>query len=556
MKRLFSVSGYLVHYRSLPQTLFETILPHTTSHSKPSISMNRNEMAHRIEDTSEVWDVIIIGGGATGLGAGIEAASRGYRVVVLEQSDFAKGTSSRSTKLVHGGVRYLQQGDIPLVTEALRERGRLLRNAPHLVHNLPFVVPNYDWWEGPFYGIGLKIYDMLAGREGFGRSKHLSLEETFERIPTIEPEGLRGGTIYYDGQFDDARLAIHMAMTIADLGGTIINYTKVVGLTKENDMVQGVVVHDLESQTEHTLKGRVVINATGVFTDSIRSLDEPGATSMVQASQGVHIVLDRSFLPGYSAIMVPHTDDGRVLFAIPWHNRTVVGTTDTPLDGPSLEPRPLEDELEFLIVHSQRYLSKDPQSEDVLSCFAGLRPLVSSGDDDNTAAISRDHTIRISNSGLITIAGGKWTTYRKMGEDVIDQAMTIGGLEERPSVTKNLHLHGWHANADSFDTLSVYGSDAPSVKSTLNEHPNGKELIHDRLPYFKGEVAWAVKNEMARTLDDVLARRTRALLLDARATIEAAPSVAQTMASLLDKDSAWEKEQLETFNGIAEGYIL
>ena len=518
--------------------------------------MNRNEMVHRISDTSEVWDVIIIGGGATGLGAGIEAASRGYRVVVLEQSDFAKGTSSRSTKLVHGGVRYLQQGDIPLVTEALRERGRLLRNAPHLVHNLPFVVPNYDWWEGPFYGIGLKIYDMLAGREGFGRSKHLSLEETFERIPTIEPEGLRGGTIYYDGQFDDARLAIHMAMTITDLGGSVLNYAKVVGLTKKNDLINGVVVRDLEEQSEYTLKGRVVINATGVFTDSIRVLDEPGASAMVQASQGVHIVLDRSFLPGDSAIMVPHTDDGRVLFAIPWHNRTVVGTTDTPLDGPSLEPRPLDEELEFLLVHSQRYLSKDPQEGDVLSCFAGLRPLVSSGDAENTAAISRDHTIRISNAGLITIAGGKWTTYRKMGEDVIDQAMTIGGLEERPSVTKHLHLHGWHANADSFGSLAVYGADAPSVKSSLSEQPNGKDLIHEGLPYYKGEISWAVHNEMARTLDDVLARRTRSLLLNARASIDAAPYVAKTMAELLGRDSTWQKEQVEQFEEMARGYVL
>ena len=513
-------------------------------------------MLHRIADTAEVWDVIIIGGGATGLGAGIEAASRGYRVVVLEQSDFAKGTSSRSTKLVHGGVRYLQQGDIPLVTEALRERGRLLRNAPHLVHNLPFVVPNYDWWEGPFYGIGLKIYDMLAGREGFGHSKHLSREETFERIPTIEPEGLRGGTIYYDGQFDDARLAIHMAMTISDLGGTVLNYTKVVGLTKENEMISGVIVHDLEENQEYTLKGRVVINATGVFTDTIRSLDEPDASSMVRASQGVHIVLDRSFLPGDSAIMVPHTDDGRVLFAIPWHERTVVGTTDTPLENPSLEPRPLEEELEFLLVHSQRYLTKDPQEEDVLSCFAGIRPLVHSGDAENTAAISRDHTIRISQSGLITIAGGKWTTYRKMGEDVIDQAMTIGGLEERPSVTKNLHLHGWHANADSFGSLAVYGADAPSVKSMLKELPEGSTQLHDRLPYFKGEITWAVRNEMARTVDDVLARRTRSILLDARASIEAAPTVAQILADLLGHDQAWQKEQVNQFTELAKGYLI
>ena len=518
--------------------------------------MNRDEMIYRVSDSSEIWDVIIVGGGATGLGAAIEAASRGYKTLLLEQHDFAKGTSSRSTKLVHGGVRYLQQGNVPLVTEALRERGRLLRNAPHLVHNLPFVVPNYDWWEGPFYGIGLKIYDMLAGKEGFGHSKHLSLEETLERIPTIEPEGLRGGTIYYDGQFDDARLAIDMAKTIADLGGTVINYCKVIGLLKKNGMTQGVVFNDIEGQTEHHVKGRVVINATGVFTDTVRVMDDSSSFPIIQVSQGVHIVLDRSFLPGDSAIMVPHTDDGRVLFAIPWHQRTVVGTTDTPLDEGSLEPRPLKEELEFLLVHSQRYLTKDPSEEDVLSCFAGLRPLVRSGDSDNTAALSRDHSILISSSGLITIAGGKWTTYRKMGEDVIDQAMTVGGLEERPSVTKNLHLHGWHPNADTFNELAIYGSDAPSVRSMLGEESGWGEKLHDRLPYYRGEVAWAIREEMARTLEDVLSRRTRALLLDARVSMEIAEDVAHIMATMLNRDSTWEQEQVSTYHELARNYVL
>lgn len=518
--------------------------------------MNRDEMLHRVADTSETWDIIIIGGGATGLGAAIEAASRGYRTLLLEQSDFAKGTSSRSTKLVHGGVRYLQQGNIPLVTEALRERGRLLRNAPHLVHNLPFVVPNYDWWEGPFYGIGLKIYDMLAGKEGFGHSRHLSLEDTLKRIPTIEPEGLRGGTIYYDGQFDDARLAIHMAMTVVDLGGTVLNYARVTGLSKQDSMVNGVRIQDLEKDNEYELKARVVINATGIFSDSVRSMDEPEVRKMIQVSQGIHIVLDRSFLPGDSAIMVPHTDDGRVLFAIPWHERTLVGTTDTPLDSPALEPRPLDEELEFLLVHSRRYLTKDPDESDVLSCFAGLRPLVRSADAESTAEISRDHTIQISNSGLVTIAGGKWTTYRKMGEDVIDQAMTIGGLEERASVTKNLHLHGWHANAASFNSLSMYGSDAPSVRSMLKDTEEGDTLLHPDLPYYKGEVAWAVKHEMARTVDDVLARRTRSLLLHARASIDIAPAVARQMAGLLGRDDAWVKDQVDAFNELASGYTL
>ncbi len=518
--------------------------------------MNRDEMLSRIEDVGETWDVIIIGGGATGLGAAIDASSRGYRTLLLEQHDFSKGTSSRSTKLVHGGVRYLQQGNVSLVVEALRERGRLLRNAPHLVHNLPFVVPNYDWWEGPFYGIGLKIYDMLAGKEGFGPSKHLSLEETLERIPTIEPEGLRGGTIYYDGQFDDARLAINMAQTAVDLGGTVANYMKVVNLIHQDNMVQGVVVQDMERGKEYSLRARSVINATGIFTDTIRKMDDRDAKTMVQPSQGVHIVLNRSFLPGDSAIMVPHTDDGRVLFAIPWYDRVVVGTTDTPLEAPLLEPRAQEEELTFLLEHSQRYLTKDPTPEDVLSTFAGIRPLVRSPEAESTAELSRDHVIQISNTGLVTIAGGKWTTYRKMGEDVIDQAATIGGLPERQCPTKNLHIHGWHEYASEFEDLSYYGADAPALKTLMKQKADWSKPLHPNLTYKKAEVVWAVRREMARTVEDVLSRRTRALLLDARASIEIASDVARLMAAELNRDADWEKAQVASFGELAAGYLI
>ena len=517
--------------------------------------MNRNEMLSKIKATA-IWDFIIVGGGATGIGTAIEASSRGYKVLLLEQSDFAKGTSSRSTKLVHGGVRYLQQGNISLVLEALKERGILRRNAPHLVHDLPFIVPIYDWWEGPFYGIGLKLYDMLAGKEGFGSSKILSKEETLQHIPTVEQEGLRGGVIYYDGQFDDARLCINMAETAYEQGATLINYMKVTSIIKDNDMICGVTATDLESNVEHTIKSKAVINATGVFTDSIRKMDDPYANNIIVSGQGVHIVLDKSFLPGDSAIMVPETDDGRVLFAIPWHNYILVGTTDTPVDKFLLEPIPMEDEIEFLLSHTARYLAKDPTRDDILSVFAGLRPLVKNGNDENTAAISRDHTLSISRSGLVTITGGKWTTYRKMAQDTIDQAILLAHLDYEESVTKDLRIHGYYNHADEFGDLEIYGSDAIAIQDLLSSNDLYNEKLHPKFKTVVGEVIWSVRNEMARTVDDFLSRRTRILLMDAKASIEAAPKVAEIMAKELGKDKTWIGNQINEFNRIAKNYLV
>jgi glycerol-3-phosphate dehydrogenase len=518
--------------------------------------MDRDEMLGRLRANPSPWDLIVVGGGATGLGVAIDAASRGYRTLLLEQSDFAKGTSSRSTKLVHGGVRYLQQGNIPLVLEALRERGILRDNAPHLVRDLPFVVPNYDWWEAPFYGIGLRLYDALAGKHGFGPSRNLTKAKTIELIPTIEQHGLRGGVIYYDGQFDDARLAINMAQTAAEQGATLINYVRVNALLKAGDEVCGVSATDAESGETFEIQAKVVINATGVFTDTVRSMDDSACKPMVRPSQGIHIVLPSDFLPGHSAIMVPHTDDGRVLFAIPWHGRTVVGTTDTPVPDASLEPRALAAEVEFLLVHAARYLSKDPTPADVLSVFAGLRPLVGGGEGESTAALSRDHTINVSRSGLLTITGGKWTTYRKMAEDTVDHAMALGRLPERDCVTRGLRLHGYHQNATAFGGLASYGSDAPKLNDLLAQETYFSEPLHARLACKRGEVVWAVRHEMARTVDDFLARRTRSLLLDARASIEAAPEVARLMGLTLGRDEVWQQAQTEAFLKIAQGYVL
>ena len=520
-------------------------------------TMNRDAHLRELRQAPERWDMIVIGGGATGLGTAVEAAARGYRTILLEQEDYAKGTSSRSTKLVHGGVRYLQQGNVSLVLEALKERGRLIRNAPHVVGNLPFVVPVYDWWEGPFYGVGMKMYDLLAGRLGIGPSRMLSREKTLTMIPNVEPKGLRGGVTYYDGQFDDARLAVCLAHTLADLGGVPLNHMQVTQLRKRSDVVCGVVARDTETGEEIELDGRVVINATGVYSDALRRLDDPQEEPMMAPSQGVHLVLDQSFLAGDSAIMVPKTADGRVLFAVPWHGRAVVGTTDTAIADTPLEPRAQEEEIAFLLEHAATYLARDPSRADVLSVYCGIRPLVKSGTDKGTAALSRDHVLLIPKSNLVTITGGKWTTYRKMAEDTVDAAALLAGLEERPSRTARLRLHGWVERPAREDgLLSLYGSDAPSVRRVLGEKPGWERPLHPNLPYFAGEVAWAARYEMARTVEDVLARRTRALLLDARASVAVAPDVASIMAGELGRTEDWQTEQVAAFQALAAGYIL
>jgi glycerol-3-phosphate dehydrogenase len=519
--------------------------------------MNRQEMVDRVLRRTAPWEMLIIGGGATGAGIAVDAASRGYQVLLLEQSDFGKGTSSRSTKLVHGGVRYLEQGNIPLVMEALRERGILRQNAPHLVSDLAFVVPRYDWWEAPFYGLGLKVYDLLAGKYGFGSSQLLSREQTLERLPTIKTEGLRGGIVYYDGQFDDSRLLINLIQTAADHGATPLNYVQVTAITKGADgFLDGAQARDIETGHELHVSANVVINATGPFSDAVRRMADPSVTPMIAPSQGVHLVFDRSFLPANNAIMVPHTPDGRVMFAIPWHGHTVVGTTDTPISEVSLEPLPLPDEIDFILETAGRYLHKFPTRSDVLSVFVGIRPLVADGNADSTASLSRDHTIRIDNSGLLSIAGGKWTTYRRMAEDCVNQAATLARLPEKPAVTEHLHIHGFHAEAKRFADLSVYGADAPAIASLIRDDPSLAERLHPALSYCAAEVVWATRNEMARNVEDVLARRTRALFLNAQAAAEMAPRTAEIMAQEMNRDSAWKAHQVKSFQQLAQRYTL
>lgn len=517
--------------------------------------MNRAEQLERLRSRRQTWDLLILGGGATGVSCALDAASRGYQVALIEQHDFGKGTSSRSTKLVHGGVRYLEQGNLTLVMEALKERGLLRENAPHLVGDLAFVVPNYEWWEAPFYGVGLRLYDLLAGKYGFGESRNLSKEETLERLPTLKQEGLRGGVIYYDGQFDDARLLIHMARTAAEQGATLVNYCPAVALEKNGQgVVCGAVVRDEESGEEFPVAARTVINATGCFSDAVRRMADPEARPMIAPSQGVHIVLDSSFLHGGTAIMVPHTSDGRVMFAIPWHGHTLVGTTDTALDGVSLEPLPFEAEIDFILETAGQYLDHAPSRTDILSAWAGIRPLVKSSEGGSTASLSRDHSIHIDFNGLLTIAGGKWTTCRHMAEDCVNQAAVLAGLDEQPCVTRRLRIHGYHHHATRFGHMQVYGSDAIAIQEMIRTHPARGERLHPALPYTEAEVVWAARWEMARTVEDALSRRTRALLLNAGAAAAMAPRVAAILAAELGRGEEWQRLQVESFRALARGY--
>jgi glycerol-3-phosphate dehydrogenase len=518
--------------------------------------MNRPDLLAHARDRRDPWDFVIIGGGATGAGVAVDAASRGYSVLLVERGDFGGGTSSRSTKLVHGGVRYLRQGHVQLVLDALKERGRLRRNAPHLVHNLAFVLPCYSWWEPYYYGAGLTAYDLLAGRRRFGRSKVVTAKDVVRRLPTVRADGLRGGVVYHDGQFDDARLNINLIRTAVDLGAVALNYAPAVGLTRgPTGAIDGVTVRDTEGGSEWHAAARVVVNAAGPFCDDVRRLADPATKPLVAASQGSHVVLDRSFLPGDSALLVPETPDGRVLFAIPWHGHTLVGTTDVEVPTAPVEPRPTSEEIDFILETAGRYLARRPTRSDVLSTFAGIRPLVKAGS-SSTAALSRDHEIRVDAPGLVTITGGKWTTYRRMAQDCVNRAAALAGLSRRPCRTQDLPIHGRDADAARFGDLASYGSDALAIQQLIDTDSALGERLHPALAYRAAEVVWAVRMEMARTVEDVLARRVRALFLNAAAAVEIAPRVAELMARELCRDQAWAVDQQTAFQRLADGYCV
>jgi len=519
--------------------------------------MNRKALITDLQHNKErVWDIVVIGGGATGLGVALDAVTRGYKTLLLEQSDFTKSTSSKSTKLVHGGVRYLAQGDILLVKEALHERGIMLRNAPHLTANQEFVIPLYRLWDVVLYFVGLKFYDLLAGRLSLGRSYFIDRQKTLKRLPLLEPEKLRGGIVYHDGQFDDSRMAISLANACVENGGIVLNYFRVNDLMKnEKGKVTGVYAENLETGAKYSINAKLVINATGVFADDIHRMDNPQARPTIRPSQGVHIVLDNSFLQSQSAIMIPKTDDGRVLFAIPWYGKVVTGTTDTPLDTITLEPKALDEEIEFILRTAGKYLVNKPSREDVLCIFAGLRPLAADPDNPSaTKEVSRRHKITLSPSGLLSIIGGKWTSYRRMAEETIDRAIRAGILENKKCMTKTFSLFSLDPALHE-KRLQIYGNKAVEIEEMMCEKPSLRELMNPLLPYTRAEIIWICRNEMPRTLEDMLARRTRSLFLDVRASITIAPVVADIMAEELRYDDKWKDQQLEEYNKLTINYL-
>ena len=516
----------------------------------------REKLVSHVAEAGTTWDLLVIGGGATGLGIALDATARGYKTLLVEGADFAKGTSSRSTKLVHGGVRYLAQGDIRLVREASIERGLLRRNAPHLVKNQTFIIPIYSYWDMLKYTAGLKVYDWISGKLTLGSSIFISRSKTIAAMPGINTNGLRGGVLYHDGQFDDSRLAINLVQSILENGGCAVNYMKVVSLIKNADhSIGGAVVEDTEKGQRYAVKAKAVVNATGVFVDDILAMDDPSAQKSICVSQGVHLVLDKKFFPSEHALMIPETSDGRVLFAVPWHNKVVLGTTDTPVSEASLEPRALEKEIEFILQTASGYLAQKPQRSDVLSVFAGLRPLAAPKQgEQKTKEISRSHKIMVTSSKLFTILGGKWTTYRKMGEDMVDRIEKELRWSHKKTPTALLHIHGYADGVNWDDPFYFYGSDAAPLRQQING--TAGKWLSESLKIHPMQVQWAVEHEMARTVEDVLSRRTRALLLNAKESIRICPEVARIMAASLGRDEEWVRSEVEHYTRLAQEYIL
>jgi glycerol-3-phosphate dehydrogenase len=520
--------------------------------------MERRQLIERL--SREAFDILVIGGGATGCGIALDAASRGLRTALVEKQDFSEGTSSRSTKLIHGGVRYLEQaikrldrGQFNLVRDALHERALLLRIAPHLSRRLQLLTPLKRWWEAPYYWVGLMMYDLLSGRASIGRSSYLTRRRSLERYPALRAEGLVGSVAYFDGQFDDSRMNVELALTAIQEGAAAVNHMEATALLKESGRLTGAKLHDGLSGKTLSVRARVVVNAAGPFCDLVRRMDDPACEPMLTTSSGVHIILDSEYAPPDLGMLIPKTEDGRVLFTLPWMGYTLAGTTDSP--APLAEHVPvLEEEIEYILRHVRLYLDRPLTRADVKSAWSGLRPLVSNPKAGGTAKLSRDHVIADSAAGLITVTGGKWTTYRKMAQDAVDHAIArgrlaathacrtqeillVGATGYEPEAAPRLAAQYGLAEDTARHLQLAYGGRAPRV-AELAAAKLGRRLAEGH-PHIEAEVVWAVRQEMALTAMDVLARRTRLAFIETRAALAALPRTIELMA----KELRWDEKR-------------
>jgi glycerol-3-phosphate dehydrogenase len=519
----------------------------------------------------EQFDLCVIGGGATGSACALDAQLRGIRTVLLEAGDFAGATSSAATKIIHGGVRYLEEAvkgadiqEYHVLVRALHERVRMLENAPHLTRTLEFLVPSYSWIDVAYLDIGLKIYDWLAGSGRISPSKFLSQEETLERMPVLKQDGLKGSVAYADGQFDDARYDLALVQTFTAAGGNALNYAKVTDFLRDaNGKISGVHVEDYQTNAAFTVKAKAIVNATGIFSDSIRGLANPSLHKRIRASKGAHILLPLAVFPTEDALLIPKTEDGRVVFAIPWQRRLLVGTTDEEV-SPEEELVVTKQDIEYLLRHLNQYLATPVSPGDIVSGFAGARPLVASGDERDTKKLARDDVIEVDpHSGLISIMGGKWTTHRAMAEDTIDRAQQALGAPQTDSRTRNYVLYGGQGFTDDFwkqlcrrfsisertahHLAGKFGTAAVEVLALGEGSPALMELILEGGSAIRAEVIYSVRHEMACTIEDVLARRLGMQFYSWRDAIEAAPLVGSLMAEELQWTSSVAREAVTSY---------
>ncbi len=529
--------------------------------------IDRKQLVRAAEDR---FDLLVIGGGATGAGVALEAATRGLKTLLVEKHDFGAQTSSRSTKLVHGGVRYLEAAikrldrvQWNLVKDALKERAVFLRIAPHLAWKVELLTPIYRAFEIPYYLAGLKLYEALAGRASIGRAYFVPATTAKARYPQLKPEGLKGAVVYADGQFDDARMNLAVALTALEAGAVVLNHAEVTGFLMEEGRVVGAEVKDLLSGGTFAVRARMVVNATGPFTDRVRQLADPEAEPMLVTSSGVHLVLPARYAPMDTGLLIPKTEDGRVLFVLPWEGYTLAGTTDEPAEVTD-HPVPTAGEIDYILRHLNRHFALEVSREQIRSAWSGLRPLVRDPRARDTARLARDHVIHEEKTGLVTIAGGKWTTYRKMAEDLVNyldktrglglpksrtaEHVLLGGRNYDPAKEEELALR---IDPDTARHLAhTYGDQAAAVLRFAQEHGLFARLVPGQ-PFLEAEVVWAARYELAETPLDFVERRVRLAFLETEAARKALPRITE----LMQKEKGWSRPEAERFLREADDWL-